>query len=228
LTHDIVVAVVSGPQNKLLTGGVDTARGGSTTSLRALLDVPDGFFTITFPTLGILLSISKNFARIRMEERAWEQRLAEGRRLKLANDPTLTELDIRRMEAAQEWSAYGKPRLQEEQQLREQQEQLQKQQQQRRSRSRVAVADDEDVEMESDSREGIMSDEEIATFESLYGVEYDPYYDDPYMEEELPQGKYTVDKLYGDRIYADGEVFYKTNDGLYYRQGAKPRNWKFW
>lgn len=73
-----------------------------------------------------------------------------------------------------------------------------------------------------------MSDEEIARFESLYGIEYDPYYDDPYTEEELPMGKFNVDKRYGDRVYSDGEVFYKTAEGLYYRQGAKPRNWKFW
>lgn len=58
----------------------------------------------------------------------------------------------------------------------------------------------------------------------------DPYYDDPYTEDELPDGDYDVDKFYGDRIYSKtGEIFYKDSDtGLFYRQGAKPRNLSFW
>ena len=71
-----------------------------TQSLNLLVDVPDQFFTFTFPVLGILLSFAKNYARVRMEEAAWEQRLEEGREEMLRKDPTLTEIDLRRQEAA--------------------------------------------------------------------------------------------------------------------------------
>ena len=177
--------------------------------------------------LGILLSLSKNFARIRMEENAWEQRLADARRAQLRADPTLTELDLRRQEAALEWSAYGKPRWEEEEATA-------------RSRRRVKVqerqddvdntTDDDNTRrrrpMDAESRR--MTDAEIEAFEVEYGVPYDPYYDEPYTAEELPTDvKYQTDRRYGDRIYENGEIFYQ-HEGLYYRQGAKPRNVKFW
>ena len=198
---------------------VEPSQRTSSSSLNLLLDVPDGFFTVTFPTLGILLSISKNFARVRMEERAWEQRLEEARRERLRQDPTLTEIDLRRKEAAMEWSAYGKPREEEERMAKEYS-----------SRRRVQVLDrDEDEDEEVDVREYRMTEDEIDAFELEYGVEYDPYYDDPYAEEELPEGAFSLDRMYGDRIYEDGEVFYKDNKtGLFYRQGCKPRNLSFW
>ncbi|EEC50168.1 predicted protein [Phaeodactylum tricornutum CCAP 1055/1] len=194
----------------------------SSTSLNLLLDVPDGFFTITFPTLGILLSLSKNFARIRMEENAWEQRLAEARKERLRKDPTLTEIDLRRKEAAIEWSAYGKPRMEEEQLERDLKE-IQ------RSRTRVMDRSEDEEDVVGTEREYCMTDEEIESFELEYGVEYDSYYDDPYSEEELPEGKFSLDRMYGDRVYDNGEIFYKDKEsGLYYRQGAKPRNLSFW
>lgn len=211
----------------------------SSSALSLLLDVPDDFFTITFPMLGILLSISKNFARIRMEERAWEQRLEDGREEYLSRNPLVTELDLRKKEAAQEWSAYGKPRQQEEAATQRYQYDEQRQRDDRR-RSRVSVMDRDD---KNDSDGGIdntklpqrarkedycMTDEEIEIFEAEYGVLYDPYYDDPYYVEELPEGKYEIDKIYGDRIYPNGEIFYKDGKtGLYYRQGSKPRNLSF-
>jgi hypothetical protein len=179
---------------------------------------------------GLLLSISKNFARIRMEENAWEQRLAEARRERLAQDPTLTELDLRRREAAMEWSAYGKPRMMEQ----EQQQQAERRGAGRfRRRGGVQVLDkysDDDDDDDDDDRRYSMTDDEISAFELEYGIDYDPYYDDPYTEEELPMEiKYSVDKLYGDRIYENGEIFYKDKStGLFYRQGAKPRNLSFW
>jgi hypothetical protein len=198
----------------------------TTTSLKLLLDVPDGFFTITFPVLGILLSLSKSFARVRMEENAWEQRLAEGRAKLMANDPTLTELDLRRMEAEREWSAYGAPRMQQEEQDRLEREERRRK---RGGTQTVAAAERFPENSGNNSRkDGVMSIEEIEAFEATYGVEYDPYYDDPYAEDELPPGKFQTDKRYGDRIYDDGEIFYKTSDGLYYRQGAKPRSVQFW
>ena len=177
---------------------------------------------------GLVLSFTKNFGRMRMEERAWEQRLEEGRRRRLAEDPTLTELDLRRREAEMEWSAYGKPRMEEEA-IRRQMEEREEELRSSRSRKRVRVktrGEDEDDEMEY--RENRMSDQEIDQFEAEFGIDYDPYYDDPYTEDDLPEGNYQVDKKYGDRIYEDGEIFYKdAQSNLYYRQGARPRSISF-
>jgi hypothetical protein len=206
----------------------------STTALSLLLDVPDGFFTVTFPMLGFLLALSKNFVRARMEENAWEQRLDEGRLERLRTDPTLTELDLRRKEASMEWSAYGKPRMEEERAEKDRRQETSEATMKdtgRRRRVKVMDRDEEedDEEDEIDPREYRMTDDEIETFEREYGVEYDPYFDDPYAEDELPEDKFQLDKLYGDRIYESGEIFYKDKEsGLYYRQGAKPRNVNFW
>ena len=74
-----------------------------------------------------------------------------------------------------------------------------------------------------------MSPAEISAFESQYNIPYDPYYDEPYTESQLPLGKYKVDKSYGDRRYENGEIFYKDeNTGYYYRMGSRPRQKKFW
>ncbi|GKY96779.1 hypothetical protein MPSEU_000637100 [Mayamaea pseudoterrestris] len=202
----------------------------SSTTLNLLLDVPDGFFTITFPMLGIILSFSKSFARVRMEENAWEQRLAEGRRERLERDPTLTEIDLRRQEADLEWSAYGKPRMQEKQANKERQEQRQDYYSTRSRRVKVKERNIEldDIDDDERRRDHRMTDLEIEAFEMEYGVEYDPYYDDPYSMDELPEGSFTIDKRYGDRVYDNGEIFYRdAKSGLYYRQGAKPRGSAF-
>jgi hypothetical protein len=188
-------------------------------ALFVLLDVPEGFFTMTFFGSGILLQVSKNFGRLRMEERAWEQRLNEGRQKRIREDPTLTEIELRRKEAGLEWSAYGKPRMDEEREMQG-------------SRSRVKVMDrvEENEDDDAEYRQNRMSDQEIDMFEMEYGIDYDPYYDDPYTEDELPVDvPFNDDRKYGDRIYKDGEIFYKDKtSGLFYRQGAKPRNLSFW
>jgi hypothetical protein len=210
------------PSSSDRTGSSSLQQRHRLTSLNMLLEVPDAFFTVTFPMLGILLSISKNFARVRMEERAWEQRLEDGREELLRRDPSLTELDLRRREAAQEWSAYGVPRMEEEAARRQEHEQY------GRSRRRVDVLDREDDDVSRTKQEYRMTDADIEAFEMEYGVAYDPYYDDPYTVDELPEGKCEIDKLYGDRIYANGEIFYKdAKTGLFYRQGSKPRNLSF-
>ena len=198
----------------------------SSTSLNLLLDVPDGFFTVTMVGSGLILSFAKSFGRLRMEERAWEQRLEEGRRRRLEQDPTLTELDLRRKEAALEWSAYGKPRMEEEEAY---QKRVQEMEEEGRmgGGKRVRVMEREEEE-EEDDRENRMTDQEINQFETEFGIDYDPYYDDPYEEDELPEGKFQSDKRHGDRFYEDGEVFYKdAATNLYYRQGAKPRSVSF-
>jgi len=203
----------------------------TTTQLYLLLDVPDGFFTVTFAGLGLLLSISKTFVRARMEEAAWEQRLREGRRERLAKDPSLTELDLRRQEAAMEWSAYGEPRRREEQQLQQRQPSRRKRTTTTMTMERPTytnVNDNDNDNDDGDRRTNTLSREEIEELEAEFGIDYDPYYDDPYTEEELPEGKFKVDRRYGDRIYDNGEIFYKEKEtGVYYRQGAKPRNLSF-
>ena len=209
----------------------------TTTQLHVLLDVPDGFFTFTFPVLGILLSLSKSFGRRRMEERAWEQRLEEAREDRLRDDPTLTEIELRGKEAALEWSAYGsggtKP-PEESSTSREEDREY------KYGSKRVRVLEREEEEYVDDEDDDKarrktpdnyrMTDEEIELFEAEYGVSYDPYYDDPYTEDELPDDSpFNVDRRYGDRIYESGEIFYKDKDsGLFYRQGAKPRSLTFW
>jgi len=205
----------------------------TSTSLNVLLEVPEYFFTFTFPMLGILLSVSKGFARLRLEESAWEQRLEEARAKRLRDDPTLTELELRRKEASLEWSAYGKPRKQEE----EREKVMRDGDGETLSRSRrgLKVVENDDPYEENDdadlgNRSYHMNDDEINQFEMEYGIEYDPYYDDPYAEDELSDDiDFRVDKKYGDRIYENGEIFYKDKStGLFYRQGAKPRNLSFW
>lgn len=177
------------------------------TSLNALLEVPPFFFTFTFASLGILVSVSREFSRFRLEESAWEQRLEEARLNRLRDDPSLSlnELELRKKEAELEWSAYGKPRKEDrERTLREKEDR--------------SLGDKNN-----------MKDDEINQFEMEYGVEYDPYYDDPYAEDELPKGNFKTDNKYGDRVYDNGEIFYKDKaSGLFYRQGAKPRNLSFW
>ena len=199
------------------------SRRASSTALNVLLEVPEYFFTFTFPMLGILLSISKGFARLRLEESAWEQRLEEAREARLREDPTLTELELRRKEASLEWSAYGKPRRQEER------ERAMTDSINNYTNVKVARRDDQ-LDENASNRNYRMDEDEIYQFEMEYGIEYDPYYDDPYTEDELPVDiEFKVDKKYGDRIYENGEIFYKDkSNGLFYRQGAKPKNLSFW
>ena len=88
--------------------------------------------------------------------------------------------------------------------------------------------DDDDYDYDSSSRSNRMTEDDIETFEIEYGIDYDPYYDDPYTEDELPEGSFREDKQYGDRFYDDGEVFYKdASSALFYRQGARPRSISF-
>ena len=91
------------------------------------------------------------------------------------------------------------------------------------------MENDDSYDENLESRNYQMTDDEINQFEMEYGIEYDPYYDDPYAEDELPDDfDFKVDKKYGDRIYENGEIFYKDKEsGLFYRQGAKPRNLSF-
>lgn len=184
-----------------------------------IVDVPNGFFTITFPILGILLQISKEVNRAKLEERAFDLRLQEQRKRKLAADPTLTESELIRQDAARDFSYYGPKAVGRRDEGNEVKAD-------RRSRARVTVLERPEAEP---GRQYTLSEEEIMELEAL-GLEYDPYYDDPYTEEELPEDvPYRNDRRFGDRIYDDGEVFYRdSTNGLYYRQGSKPRVQSLW
>ena len=168
------------------------------------IDVPDGFFTLLFPLLSITLSISKQIARARLEERAWEIRLEESRKARMEADPSLTMSELKRQDAGRDYTAYGRGR-----------------QLQVLEKTTTATAS---------KKTGKMTLEDVLQFEADYGIDYDPYYDDPYTEEELPVDEtFRNDKVYGDRVYESGEVFYYDKESnLYYRQGSKPRVKNFW
>ena len=189
------------------------------------MDVDDNFFTATFFSIGLFYSLGKAYNRYLLEEVAFEQRKMEARERRLEEDPTLSELDLRRDESEGWTSIYGK-RNRQRRSDRSSEDELEEGREGKYG-SRVALRDRE-FDEDDDEFDG-MTDQEIAEFESKYGVEYDPYYDEPYEENELPEGKYKEDKSYGDRRYANGEVFYKDEStGLFYRQGSKPRQKKFW
>jgi hypothetical protein len=175
----------------------------------AMVETPDGFYMWLGILTGLIGSISKTVTRSKIEERAWERRLEEAREQRLLTDPTLTELDLRRDEAANSYSVYGSS-----------------------SRNAQANRDSESTDRMADdySTTATMTDEQIADFEQSYGVQYDPYYDDPYEEDELPPNvPFKEDRRYGDRVYENGETFYKDEEtGLFYREGSKPRQKKFW
>ncbi|KAL3766147.1 hypothetical protein ACHAWU_004147 [Discostella pseudostelligera] len=205
-----------------------------------ILDVDDNFFTYTFFSIGLFYSLGKAYNRYLLEEIAFEQRKLEARERILESDPTMDELTLRRMESAKWLSVYGRK-------YRGRGETAATSDRggggeddergdgvgRRRRRSRVATMDDEDDDYydddDDDDAPTTMSSDEITAFESQYNIPYDPYYDEPYTESQLPSGKYKVDKSYGDRRYENGEIFYKEEGtGLYYRMGSRPRQKKFW
>ena len=187
-----------------------------------IIDVDDNFFTVAFFSIGLFYSLGKAYNRYLLEEVAFEQRRLEARERRLEEDPTLSELDLRREETANWPSVYARKYRGEGETTASEGGRDSKWR-----KSRVSVMDREDDDADDDDYG--MTDEQISEFESKYGVEYDPYYDEPYEESELPVGKYKEDKSYGDRRYENGEVFYKDDaTGLFYRQGSRPRQKKFW
>lgn len=192
-----------------------------------IIDVDDNFFTASFFSIGILYSLGKAYNRYLLEEVAFEQRRMDIIEKRLEEDPTLTELDLRREESDSWTSIYGKKNRQRRSGGARESE-MEEGREGKYGGSRVAVLDKE-FDEDDEEFDGGMTDDEIAEFESKYGVDYDPYYDEPYDESELPKGKYKEDKSYGDRRYSNGEVFYKDEtSGMFYRQGSRPRQKKFW
>ncbi|KAL7526525.1 hypothetical protein ACHAWF_001803 [Thalassiosira exigua] len=201
----------------------------SSTALRngVIIDVDDNFFTYAFFSVGLFYSLGKAYNRYLLEEVAFERRREEALERRLDADPTLSEYDARREESAGWRSVYGRRGArgaaegEEEGATRGGEGKATR-------RSRAAVLDRD--EFDEAVVGGSMTDDQIEDFESRYGVDYDPYYDEPYEESELPEGvPYKEDKSYGDRRYENGEVFYKDEStGMYYRQGSRPRQRKFW
>lgn len=189
------------------------------------------YFTFKFLFLGIALELARYYRRFRMEEVAWERRLEVARRIKLQEDPTLTEIELRRKEAAVSWSAYGSKARRQRRQLiavdfGRRAEAIGRDSNRRGSRNVHPLSPLSDSRSpDTQHRQFTMSPEQIWQLEQVFGVKYDPYYDDPYTEDELPDDiPHQVDYFYGDRIYDNGEIFYKDKtSGLFYRQGALPR-----
>lgn len=140
-----------------------------------------------------------------------------------------TELDLRKMDAAVSKSAYGP-----EAAAAAESESQERMRGSRRKRVQTMERDEDNVDEDEDDRSDrvySMTDEEIDEFEEKYGIEYDPYYDEPYTMDELPEDmSFVEDKVYGDRRYENGEIFYRDerNRNLYWRQGGRPRLKQFW
>lgn len=198
-----------------------------------LVPVPDDFFTITGISIGFAYTILRSWNRVTLENVAWENRLQDARMAKLdddldldksgANLNTFTELDLRKMDAESSISAYGPDAM--------------SSRDRRRRGRRVQTMDREDDynDEEEDTMRGdrmySMTDEQILEFEEKYGIEYDPYYDEPYTEDELPDDMtFVEDKVYGDRRYENGDIFYRdeNNKSIYWRQGGRPRLKQLW
>ena len=225
----------------------------SQTSLNAIIDVPYGFFTIAGISLGIMNAIMRPYNRQIIEERAWQRRLEEAREERMAADPTLTELDLIREEAESITAPYGPDAMERREMEREQRELRGRRRRVMVTDDEDddddyydddydADEDDDDYEY-SRRRRGRrrgrkstyqpppeekykpMTDDDIEDFEAEYGVEYDPYYDEPYEEDELPTDvKCYTDGMFMDKRYENGEVFYYDEDlEMYWRQGCKPR-----
>jgi len=204
------------------------------------LAVPDDFFTVTGLILGTTYTLMKAINRVVLENVAWENRLEDVRQTKLdnldnENISLFTELDLRRQDAANSKSAYGS----------EAREGRAGGRVEGRGRDRRVMTKeyggfdgeerrgrgDDDTDGDTESRKYSMTDEQILQFEQEYAIDYDPYYDEPYTEEELPDDmKFHKDKSYGDRRYENGELFYQDeeNKNLYWRQGGRPRLRQFW
>jgi hypothetical protein len=210
-----------------------------------IIDVPDNFFTSAFFTIGLTYSLGKAYNRYLLEEIAFERRKMEAREEILQSqraaegeqvDVLTTELEMRRMESAQWLSIYGRKfRGRGETTVAAAGDSGGVEDGSTRRRRNVRQTkvlernDDDDDEDEEENTTYRMSDAEIQNFESAYNIPYDPYYDEPYTEDELPIGKYKIDKSYGDRRYENGEIFYKDErENVFYRQGSRPRQKKFW
>jgi len=221
----------------------------------------DHQFAISWPTLYLMNGLMTRYRRDQTENEAWEERLKDTRNQVLELDPTMTALELKRQEVENSWSVYGNQKYEAKQQqlLQKQQQQQQRQQRQQSRSKKVSVMNNNDEEEEGDDhtiqyqrpdrstssssskgkytygeREYHLSDDEIDELQDVYGVQYDPYYDDPYTLEELPDApndfwgkpKYHHTNFHGTRFYFEtGETFYcNKKNMLWYRSGSRPHS----
>jgi len=168
---------------------------------------PDSLFVQSLGLTAMWVTIPY-ITRVTQAERAWEERLQEARRLKEDESGVeISDLEFYRQSAASYPSMYGPQGV-------------------IRQRQKSEKEKGEDFQQSKQ--------QEIDAFENEFGVDYDPYYDEPYTEEELPSDlRFYTNIGYGDRIYEDGQIFFKEyvdskdspgkKDVVYYRRGAKPR-----
>jgi len=179
----------------------------STSSLQMSDIIADNYFMLNGIAAGIILSIGTSVSRNVQADQAWEERIKTAQARQMAesgNTDGLTELDLRAQIAENSSSMYGPEAME------------------RRERQTRERKDDFDVDDEEEDDE--LSPEEVLEFEKMYGVKYDPYYDQAYYEDELPNDmEFSVDSYFGDRIYENGETFFK-DGGKYYRKGSKPKS----
>lgn len=167
--------------------------------------VRDHYFLINGIVAGIVLTLGTGVNRNVQANQAWEERVKEAQASRIAKggkeESMVNELDLRAELASMSPSMYG-PEA-------------------KARRKRRGNSGESESEIERDEYE--MSDEDIEEFQKQYGVQYDPYYDEVYYEDELPQDvEFSTDPYFGDRIYDNGETFFKDGD-KFYRKGAKPR-----
>lgn len=177
-------------------------------------------FTITGIISGIILSIGQGVSRNAAAEQAFEERIKEAQleanyRRRMNNEQELSELDLRAELAEKSPSMYGPEAME---------------RRERKKREMRNMDEDEDEDFENDNEmDHELSPEEIEEFEEIYGVKYDPYYDQPYFEDELPNDvDFYKDPYFGDRTYENGETFFRDGD-MFWRKGSKPRmkfSWK--
>jgi len=162
-------------------------------------------------SIGLFYVVTRDINRARLEERAFDLRIKENREQRLAADPTLTEKELIREELANSFSYDEKEREKKSKGLK------------------TLVMEREEDDIDGGGRLYMLSEKEIRELETL-GVQYDPYYDDPYAKDELPEDiPYQDVKRTGDRMYENGETFFLDPETeLYFRQGSRPRMKPFW
>eukprot|EP00585_Thalassiosira_rotula_P012493 CAMPEP_0196132414 /NCGR_PEP_ID=MMETSP0910-20130528/2051_1 /TAXON_ID=49265 /ORGANISM="Thalassiosira rotula, Strain GSO102" /LENGTH=145 /DNA_ID=CAMNT_0041392021 /DNA_START=120 /DNA_END=553 /DNA_ORIENTATION=- len=102
---------ISNPKQRQSTLPITTPQTSTTSTTLyngIIIDVDDNFFTIAFFSIGLFYSLGKAYNRYLLEEVAFEQRKMESRERKLEEDPSLSELDLRRVESAAWLSVYGR------------------------------------------------------------------------------------------------------------------------
>jgi len=241
IAHSRTPKYVSHTNNKHIFFKQSSKTNSSPTQLHwgVLVPVPDDFFTITGISIGFAYTILRSWNRVTLENVAWENRLQDARMAKLDDDidlmdsggvnlNTFTELDLRKMDAEASISAYGPDAMASRDRRRGRGRRVQ-------TMDREDEYDDDDEVEGEDEKRGdrvySMTDEQILEFEEKYGIEYDPYYDEPYTKDELPDDMtFVEDKVYGDRRYENGDIFYRdeNNKNIYWRQGGRPRLKQIW